>query len=651
MFDARCSFLVTQNNHATIGRWHIQVPLIGLHEAESESKTGVETKVPLRDRHGVPCGEATLRVRFRRRANSTHSTKSLKEIDVLGGFSMVFDSPPPRAVRWNARTDDVPCIPPSAAVVGEENGFADGGDRTGSSDGSSDGSRSDSDSVSVDDEKLAEESVLHQMLHAQSSTSADPGSGAGLVSILAPGQRPDVGAYPAAFAVPGAAHRTRLSAAEEARYNSAMMIHPSVWGYQLTPLTSHDASQCHPVFFNYYLKLGDDAELDRLGPEAQRDAHAVVQFKAKAGMPAGDCPVCFTTDVPGCPCCWQFSDPTPIMRRVLAAGGAAKRAHVKIGGEETIDPRKAVAIDFDDPDVTGDELATYLTDAQRRQVRAEQLRSMHTKLKTRGAVLEYRQLRCDYIKIYVKGLLPMSPACWFTVEKSDTVGYLYNQYRANAGPVAMATRLVQLLLPTETGIFLLDNTDIPEDDMYSGWTTTDRKLSEYSIFTDATSIALLMVPAVNYKTPEVIDRFFKFNVTCSKGRPDCRVRGELADIPSVWSAARNCVPPKLPGDDEVQASIVDLLLKEANLYKEAEEADKAERAAALDAKMRARYGQRKQESLAAVLRHREAKEAQRLERLRVRPQSPTACCCVPSRLTAAPLRSCSAWRQLLKLQL
>ena len=154
--------------------------------------------------------------------------------------------------------------------------------------------------------------------------------------------------------------------------------------------------------------------------------------------------------------------------------------------------------------------------------------------------------------------------------------------------------------------------------MFSGWTTTDRKLSEYSIFTGATTISLLMVPYVNYKTPEVLDRFFKFNVSLLHcARPDCAVRGELADIPSVWSAERNVVPPKLPGDDEVQASICDLLEKEMGLYKEAAAEDAAEREAALDAKMRARFHVRKSQSLQANRAHREAKEGQRVARLQV----------------------------------
>jgi len=344
------------------------VPLIGLHEAESESKDGLATEVPLKDRRGRPCGAALLRLRFKRRAHSIKDAgTSVKEMDVLGGFAMVFDSPPPRANRWDARTDDVPCVSPAdprfaamaaadAAAAAAAAGLGGGG----ASDDDDDGD--DGDDSSVDDERGAEESVLKQMLHARKTSTFgrnDDGddNGDGFAGgRLKPGQRPDVGAHASAFAVPGAAHRTRLSAAEEARYAAGMMVHPSVWGYQLTPLVSHDAARCHPVFFDYYLKLGDDAELDRLGPEAQRDAHAVVQFKAKPGMPAGDCPVCFTTDVPGCPSCWQFGDPGPIMRRVLASGGAAgKRAHVTVDGVEAVDPRKA-QIDFDDPDIGNDEL-------------------------------------------------------------------------------------------------------------------------------------------------------------------------------------------------------------------------------------------------------------------------------------------------------
>ena len=74
------------------------------------------------------------------------------------------------------------------------------------------------------------------------------------------------GAAPSAFAVAGAFHRTELTPAEMRRYNCAMSVHPSVWGYKLTPLTTHDASLISPVFFSSYLKLGDDAEIDRLGP-------------------------------------------------------------------------------------------------------------------------------------------------------------------------------------------------------------------------------------------------------------------------------------------------------------------------------------------------------------------------------------------------
>jgi hypothetical protein len=154
------------------------------------------------------------------------------------------------------------------------------------------------------------------------------------------------------------------------KYNTAMMVHPSCWGYTLTPLVeTADTSKISPVYFGYYLKLGDEALLDKDGPMLVDDGSLFDQWQPRPGAPVeegGMCPVCFTGDIPGCPACWDFAPALPFIVKIIAQEqGVAPRAsadgHLPGG-------KSSSYIDLDAPDLDENALARRLSDEQKRQV-------------------------------------------------------------------------------------------------------------------------------------------------------------------------------------------------------------------------------------------------------------------------------------------
>eukprot|EP00937_MAST-01D_sp_MAST-1D-sp2_P001704 g1704.t1 len=577
-------------------------------EGGQESARGVLVDVSLRNRHGRKSGTVQLRIRYERRSHvPVTDLPSLKDTDMLAGRAMVFGVPDAGAEGWTPADDAEDAARwrkeqrsrwaadavRGSAFVGGDAGSDENGSEAGAGDGSGSGS---------DDSFAAEERV--ERAKAERARAVREAAKA----------RTSGGAQKSAFAVAGAAHATCLSEADARRYNSGMMVHPAVWGRKLTPLVSREAAMITPVFFDRYLKLGEDAELDLLGPleqiAAEATGEALANFKPRPGKPAGDCPVCFTSDVPGCPCCWNFPDPTPAMRRVLASSKGAERQR---GGDK--EPKYEFGFDIDDPDVTASQLQAFLSDAQWRIVRSEQMKDMHTKLKTRGAVMEQRHLHSSTVRFLVKGLLPPGPVVSFSLDKADTVGYLYQQYCANAGPILQNQREVCLLLPTDAGVFLLDNTDEPEDDYKLAWTTTDRSMADYSIFTNATSVCLLMVPFINNFTPDVVGRYLSLNADLPNGNPDCTVRGDLASCENVWTAQRLRLPDTLPGDDVVQQRLVALQEKLAGMHIAIELEERASEERAYEAQLLENFRQRKLGAIEERQFRRQAREDERQMRL------------------------------------
>jgi hypothetical protein len=147
---------------------------------------------------------------------------------------------------------------------------------------------------------------------------------------------------------------------------------------------------------------------------------------------------------------------------------------------------------------------------------------LHTKLTSRSDIALWREIKKQYIRVYVKGILPPGPVTTFVISTDDTVFYLYAQFLNCCGGAAdHCGRQMKLVLPVETGVYILDNLDLPEDDMYLGQTTCDRTLSEYNITgTDGSGITkqkmkevtFFMLPEVNVKTERMIERYFHFNI-------------------------------------------------------------------------------------------------------------------------------------------
>ena len=116
--------------------------------------------------------------------------------------------------------------------------------------------------------------------------------------------------------------RQSLNIDEEMQYNAGMMIHPVFYGYQITPLRCTDPQFVSPVFFNCYLKMGDDAEDDLKQPFSGKQGHSgnwIPVPGPPADLATNGCPICFSGDVAGCPSCWGFPNVLDELRGVRLA--------------------------------------------------------------------------------------------------------------------------------------------------------------------------------------------------------------------------------------------------------------------------------------------------------------------------------------------
>jgi hypothetical protein len=159
----------------------------------------------------------------------------------------------------------------------------------------------------------------------------------------------------------GTARTAELALSEQLMYNSAMMIHPAFFGYEILPLTSQNPSLLSPVFFNCYLKMGEEAEDDRMPPDGKnrklRSKYVPIPG-APADLAEEGCPICFSGDRPGCPCCWDFADLLSIMRGVRLAG---------LGSNASADAISECMV------MSQDELSTVMTDEQLSEVKVSSL--------------------------------------------------------------------------------------------------------------------------------------------------------------------------------------------------------------------------------------------------------------------------------------
>jgi hypothetical protein len=562
----------------------------GINE-KTLSKQGIQMKMKLKNRHGKSCGEATVRLRWTRAAKSDDDM-SLVDLDVMGGRKMRFDVPPlDPLLRW---------MDPDSIALGESG-----------SEYSDDDDDDKKDAMPISDEEKRRRGFMGESAYADPNVddlgedSDDYGYGSEDEADSTP-----VGAHKTTF-MTGSAQTEDLTAEEHLQYNASMMIHPSFFGYDIVPLTCQQSEFISPVFFNTYLKLGDDAE-DDLNQPFNATGGKRKKWKPIPGVPddleKNGCPVCFSGDRPGCPCCWSFPDVEGVVRgvRLSSLGASASDAAIN----ETMTMPLA-------------EVEKLMTDLQLKEVKAKLMADLHTKLRSHSEILAWRELKKQYIRVYIKCMLPSGPVVTFTVSTDDTVYYLYKQYASCCGTVAEhCGPHMKLMIPTENGIFVLDNTDLPEDDLQLGQITCDYKLAEFNIENanvgrfrgKLAEVTLLMLPVINTKSQHIIKRWLDLNVNMDP-IPPCELQYYQVNPISVWSGDKIVLPAQLPGIDTVQLYLNDMQAHELGMYASAMEEDRADRLAKADEKMQEAYTLRKTEATARATAARQKVKQDKADRL------------------------------------
>jgi hypothetical protein len=558
------------------------------------SKQGILITAKLKNRHGKHAGEATIRIRWTKSMSHAEDT-SLVDMDVMSGVKMRFPTPTldPRG-RW---------LDPDSFVVPDD----------------------DDDEYSDEEEEEAGEDISQEERRRRDflaepapgqdgeNSEEDVGDGTedeteeGLVLEDLEDEGPAVGAHKSTF-MNGNARTKELTMDEQLMYNSSMMIHPCFFGYDITPLTSQNPSFVSPVYFNTYLKLGDDAEDDLKQPFTKTGLKRK-KWRPIPGIPAdlaeNGCPTCFSGDRPGCPCCWSFPDVDGVMRgvRLSSLGAAASDAAIS----------ETMSMPMED-------LEKLMTDEELKVVKTKTMEDIHTKLRSSAEIASWRELKKQYIRVYIKCMLPSGPVVSFTVSTDDTVYYLYRQYASCCGTVAEhCGPHMRLMIPTENGIFVLDNTDLPEDDMQLGQITCDYKLSEFNIEGDRrrgvlAEVTLLMLPVVNNKSQYIIQRWLDLNVNMDPV-PPCELQYYQVNPISVWSGEKIVLPAKLPGIDSVQNYLCDMQAHEIGMYKAAMDEDRADRLAILDNKKAGAYKEAKEAATAMAKAKRDKQKQDKKNRL------------------------------------
>ena len=134
------------------------------------------------------------------------------------------------------------------------------------------------------------------------------------------------------------------------------------------------------------------------------------------------------------------------------------------------------------------------------------------------------------------------------------------------------------------------------------------------MFTNATTVCLLMVPSLNSRTPRVIQRYLALNADLPGGTPDCTVHVELARCENVWSSKRQYLPDNLPGDDVVQSRLVALQEKLTGMHHSIEREEAALALAEAEARLQADWKARSRSNIGERRAYRAAREAAALAR-------------------------------------
>ena len=290
-------------------------------------------------------------------------------------------------------------------------------------------------------------------------------------------------------------------------YDNQEIVNPAMFGQMLVPTQEFNPAVLSPVFFGYML-FKKPVFLDETAGAVAKDKSKDVIVVEK------ECHICYSRKA-GCPNCWNF--PGDFQLADYAYEGPKKE-----GAKQN---------DTDSEDEDDDEKKPEI----------------HTNLTTMSAVRLYRQVNQSIITIYVK-TVPCGAIVRMKCERSWTVGDLYEIFRSSS--MYGSTRDCFLFLPTETGVFSLDNEDLPETDTTNAVTTGRVPLSRYNMTKNGSIITLLHFQFFSGLTTSInIKSYLDQNLNLLK-----------MPITTV-SPFVDGIPKQMPGTDAVQMQLVNLIKK------------------------------------------------------------------------------------------
>ncbi|ETW09543.1 hypothetical protein H310_00097 [Aphanomyces invadans] len=300
--------------------------------------------------------------------------------------------------------------------------------------------------------------------------------------------------------------------------------HPAFIGYTLCH--HDDAASISPVFLGMEFRKrevqwGKDdmgPDLEATGPTPRSRHAAVVELRRimDARFSDMECLVCESSQLQGCPGCWEppsnfysgRDDPdngrhttmasTPEQRTPLTPNPNGLRRR---DGRETSGGA---------PSIWTSQPAQIVTSSE-----AKWRRDL---LIDKYAIRQHREKKQSFVVVVIKRV-PAGNVVTLQLDATSTVKYLYDLYRFNDGATVdhACGRQFYLVLPTTQGLFWMDEVVLAASDRTLAVTRGDLTLLDFKLnpTTGASSIATYMMLAVatihDEKTPAMLAQYIKHN--------------------------------------------------------------------------------------------------------------------------------------------
>ena len=317
------------------------------------------------------------------------------------------------------------------------------------------------------------------------------------------------------------------------RYDNQEIISPAFFGQMTVASKPLNPELSHPAFHGYLLVKR---------PVVEDDAADAAASKKKGGKEGAEeeeeeCIICYVGK-PGCPMCWNFPAEFSFMDYAYEGPRARGVSEVKEKGGS------------DD----GEE-------------EEEEKPEIHTSLTTSNAIKLFRSVNQHWVTIYVK-TVPCGQIVKMQVEAEWTVQDMYENFRSAS--TYGSARDCFLFLPTEQGVYSMENEDLPETDTTNAVTTGLVPLKRYNFSTNMSVIVLLHF------------QFFSEMTTCINVAGYLNQNLNLAFKPETKIISfTDSIPKNLPGSDEVQKQLINLvkltIQQDTKMREEDFNADNAER--------------------------------------------------------------------------